>query len=280
MTLIIDAYNVLHATEALPPGVFAPDEVALARLVAASRWGGDAATIVCDGTGSGRASRTPGEVRGVRILYAGAGRDADSVIIAMIERDTSPRKLTVVSSDRAIQKAARRRRASAISSEDFLRTLAPAAPKAPAPQTSGMRAAVPLDPHGVARWMREFGYDPADIADSAGAATGVRRPIAKPEAGAEGATDKVAGPNRDSTGTRRAPSRQKHTPDRPAARAERRQPPATSHTPNDTPPASPGRTLPKGDADPVLDTLLRDWASSVDRADLDMRKWINGVEPI
>ncbi|TVQ60133.1 MAG: hypothetical protein EA379_08925 [Phycisphaerales bacterium] len=287
MPLIIDAFNALHATGAMPrglsPDLSPSDESDLARLVAASKWRTGQTTIVCDGTGGGRAGPDLRKnVEGVEIVYAGPGRDADSLIARMIEADTSPRKLVVVSSDRAIQKAARRRRAVAMSSEAFLGTLAPVAPPAPAAHTSPMRDAVPLDPHGVARWMREFGYDASTVARAAGSAKGVPRAI-------DSRGDGKAPTPRAAAVT---PAHADHAP-KPPKRATEKRPGADrntkrsaanhKHHPNDPAPApspSPTSPLPKGDADPVLDNLLRDWASHLNRDDLDMRKWINGVEPI
>ncbi|TVQ80001.1 MAG: hypothetical protein EA380_03745, partial [Phycisphaeraceae bacterium] len=51
---------------------------------------------------------------------AGAGKEADALIEHIIERSSAPARLIVVSSDRRIQRAARRRRATALSSERFL----------------------------------------------------------------------------------------------------------------------------------------------------------------
>jgi len=51
------------------------------------------------------------------------GRPADMTIIERIDASSAPKRLTVVSSDREIRRAATRRRCQSITSEDFAQTL-------------------------------------------------------------------------------------------------------------------------------------------------------------
>jgi len=84
--------------------------------------------------------------------------DADELIEQLIRRDSTPRRLTVVSSDHRLQRAAKRRKAHAIDSDKWFsavlrsridkRRLAPPATK-PAP----------LDEHQVRFWLRQFGVE-------------------------------------------------------------------------------------------------------------------------
>ncbi len=57
--------------------------------------------------------------RGLHLVFALEDEDADSRIEQMIEHDSNPRNLTVVSSDRRIRQAASRRRATPLTAEDF-----------------------------------------------------------------------------------------------------------------------------------------------------------------
>jgi len=130
MALIIDAYNVLHCTHVLPARYAMISATDLCRLLEHSRWAGRPIHVVCDGT----RKPTEDDYEGpVELIYAGdhpgAGRDADSVIEAIIESSDAPRDLTVVSNDRRLQKAGRRRRARTLTSERFLQLLI----KSPAP---------------------------------------------------------------------------------------------------------------------------------------------------
>lgn len=200
--LLIDAYNALHVQGVLPPELAGLEPPGLAQLLASTRFGAHA-TLVCDGPaplarrpvgrpldrGGERAMRVEG-AESVRILYAGAGRDADSLIERLIDSSDAPRRLTVVSSDHRLRLAARRRRARWLPSEDFLRRLVEAlrddarGPGGPGPgrSLSGLvKPDAPLREDEVRAWLQEFGFDetltprgetsptPTDAIDAAGA---------------------------------------------------------------------------------------------------------------
>lgn len=152
MALLIDGYNLLHAT--MPPSLAGLDELGLCRVLARSTFASERTTIVCDGKPKPHAPA--GAFHGVRLVYSGPDRTADDVIIDLIERDTAPRRLIVVSSDRAIQAAARRRRANAVTADEFVNMLSHSRPDAsPGP----VRPRGPLTDDQVRRWLREFGID-------------------------------------------------------------------------------------------------------------------------
>ena len=160
MPLIIDTYNVLHVTGVLPPELAVGEPDGLARLVSQSRYATDVVWLVCDGVprGANRVGR-------ILIEGAGPGRSADDHIMAFLDRTSAPRQVTVVTSDRAIQRHARSRGADWLSSEEFLASLAGdarrARPKRPAPPDP--RRSVPLGEREVTGWMRLFGIT-AEIA--------------------------------------------------------------------------------------------------------------------
>jgi predicted RNA-binding protein with PIN domain len=165
MKLLIDGNNVLCTT--MPPSLAGLVELDLCRLVAASGLAEDGATVVCDGVQRGRGDPALA-ANGVELVYSGAGRAADSVILDRIERDTAPRRLIVVSSDREIQRAAGRRRAGVWDSPRFLHELVAAlaavrqrrARIGPGKLQTGTLGEV-----DVARWAREFGLDPNQEVD-------------------------------------------------------------------------------------------------------------------
>ncbi len=76
--------------------------------------------------------------KGLIVRFAAREEDADTLIEELIREDTSPRRLTVVSSDHRIQRAAKRRRARAVDS-DVLVWRGPSCPAA-APASRGRRA--------------------------------------------------------------------------------------------------------------------------------------------
>jgi len=157
--LIIDTYNVLHVTGVLPPEMAGPDAVKLAGLIRESRWAGADVRMVCDG-GQGNlvlpAELTAGSK--IRLIFAGHGPDAADIMIEkIIAKDSAPRTLLVVSSDRRILTAARKRRSGAMTSEQFLQRLVDDA------SVGGKGADDEAIDHGTAAmWMREFGFEPSE----------------------------------------------------------------------------------------------------------------------
>ncbi|GAB4187333.1 MAG: hypothetical protein Kow00105_01960 [Phycisphaeraceae bacterium] len=170
MPLIIDCYNVLHAEK--PKPLAGLGEAALCVLLSRSRWVASGVTVVCDGSPKPESPDTEA-VDPVELIYSGASRSADEVIIELIDKNTAPRRLTVVSNDRTIQRAARRRRARVWSAEEFLQRLARVG------QTKGNRP--PEKPGGtmpeghVQRWLEIFGIED-DEADRKGKTDGTSRP--------------------------------------------------------------------------------------------------------
>jgi uncharacterized protein len=155
MSLIVDCYNILHAE--MPPPLAGLDEAGLCRAIARSAWRGQPVTVVCDGkVKPGGASDFRGSpVDEVVLLFAGKGKSADDVILDMIDADHSPRKLVIATSDREIQKAARRRKCKVLSAEQFIRTLS----SRPGEKSVEARPTAPLDESEVGRWLEEFGFD-------------------------------------------------------------------------------------------------------------------------
>ncbi len=158
MPLIIDCYNLLH--QPMPPGLAGLDEIGLCRALERSGWARQGVTIVCDGAPK---PHCPGgePVPRVRVLYAGKAQAADPLIDQLVAADSAPRRLTVISDDRAVQRAAKRRKAQAMGCQDFIHLLLQAlaaAGQIPPVETSAQTLATESDV--VKRWAREFGLDP------------------------------------------------------------------------------------------------------------------------
>lgn len=120
--LVIDTFNVLHVTGVLPPDLAGPDAVKLAGLIRRSRWAGADVRLVCDG-GAGNLVLPAGLAAQsqIRLVFAGHGPDAADIMIErIVAQDSAPRTLLVVSSDRRILTAARKRRCAVLTSEQFL----------------------------------------------------------------------------------------------------------------------------------------------------------------
>ena len=125
MTVIIDGYNLLHASgvfgkERGPRG-FEQSRLALLDMLA-DLLGVDAGKTLVVFDAARAPDGLPGRLthRGIRVWFAREYPDADSLIEELVDDDHAPSSLVVVSSDRRLQVAARRRRAKAVSCEEWL----------------------------------------------------------------------------------------------------------------------------------------------------------------
>ena len=152
MHLLVDGNNLMFAMAEVAVDA---DRVQLAKMLAVfARREGLSAAVVFDG----RAPRLGGgevdSAAEIDVRYSGT-RQADDVLAELIDVDSAPRQLLVISSDRQVQRHARRRRCKIMDSVAFARLLkAPprkSEPDEPAAKTRGL-AAGQLD-----TWLKEFG---------------------------------------------------------------------------------------------------------------------------
>ncbi len=120
MPLVIDAWNVLHQTGVLPPEMAGVGLKGLGALIKGSRWGKEAVLLVCDGMPKGPHGGLP---QGIKIAFSGPEREADDLIERRIALTSAPGQLTVVSSDRRLRTAGRKRGCKVMTSEAFLQRL-------------------------------------------------------------------------------------------------------------------------------------------------------------
>jgi len=123
MPLLIDGYNLLHATdifgEGSGPGSFQRSREALLAFLARSLNDAERphTTVVFDAAEAPAGLPASCVVDGLTVLYARDYPDADTMIEELVEDHPAPRGLLVVSSDHRIQRAARRRGAKHIDSD-------------------------------------------------------------------------------------------------------------------------------------------------------------------
>ncbi len=107
----------------------------------------------------------------IQIVFAESGQEADDVIAELIRQHNSPKQLTVVSSDHAVQRAARRRRATFVDSDEWFRdrvrqrqSCEEAEDAIADPATVKIKTLRhgPLNPEEVAVWLAEFDSDELD----------------------------------------------------------------------------------------------------------------------
>lgn len=250
--LLVDTYNVLHAPAALRSLHDEPTPGHLAILVAASRYRRDRAALICDGSphpehlgpSAERRAELRYRVEGVEIVYAGAGRDADSLIERWIARDSAPRRLKIVSNDRRLIRAAKAARARPISADGFVQTLLDDAERAGKRWVRPSFATeVPLSRPAVRFWHDLFDIDLDDLPDDPAPEAPARplepRPRRQPEA------SRKLGP--------------KPKPKQPS----------TSHNGSSTPEP----------IDPILAQALEEWRGRLSLDDLDMTQWLGEPAP-
>lgn len=155
MRLLVDACNVLHVQGILPPELAVGEPAELAGLVRRSRYGRAPVTLVCDGARPGVQAVSHGS--GVTLHWTGS-TPADEVIRDTLAASSHARRHLVVSSDRAVQAAARHFGAQVLPSDRFLQHLAADAGRVRRPSEPARN--VHLDDAATERWLREFGLDP------------------------------------------------------------------------------------------------------------------------
>ena len=169
MSIIIDGYNLLHASGILAkgqgPGGLERARNALINFLAASLAPEERSrtTVVFDAAGGSPDLPHSFEQSGITIRFATQHEDADSLIEEMILRDSAPRRLTVVSSDRRLQRAARRRRARAAGSREWYETIVRERLERNAGRTDRpVKPTAPPTSDEVQYWLHQFGGEPRE----------------------------------------------------------------------------------------------------------------------
>jgi len=124
MPYLIDGYNVYHAALKVEGEWARLVPAALCRFLAVDMGlMREKGTVVFDG------ARRRGETLNLEppetlaVVYCGRGKDADTLIKMMIADNSAPKRLVVVSSDREILRAARRRKAKCLTSLEYLEAM-------------------------------------------------------------------------------------------------------------------------------------------------------------
>lgn len=168
MSLIIDGYNLLHAAgitgggRSGQGGLRRSRQALLSFLAAAIDDHERSRTIVVfDAREAPPGLPRSFSYKGLTVRFAPRGGDADTVIEELIRQDSTPRRLTVVSSDHRLQRAARRRRAQAVDADVWygqaVGSLRHQQEPSPRPSSIPVRPAVPLLQEDVDYWLRQFG---------------------------------------------------------------------------------------------------------------------------
>ncbi len=184
MAILIDGYNLLHATgiigRGIGPGTLERSRRALLNFLLASLPESELArtSIVFDAHDA-----PPGlprqQLHGAMTVYFAVGyAEADDQLEELIRSDSAPRQLTVVSSDHRVQRAAKRRGARAVDSPVWYAEVLRQRRADAAPLVDSVEKPGELTPDEISRWLAEFGdveitqgdlelpQNPADTVDS------------------------------------------------------------------------------------------------------------------
>lgn len=286
--LLVDAFNVVRAQWVLPAHRRGLDVHGLIGLIGRSRFADRRLRVVVDGrpgpdwvrhgvydTLVGHAWTRLGRAE---VVFSGRQLEADDVIEEILARSKGL-AITVVSSDRRLIRAAGAAGADQIGNGSFLKLLNEDLDRAHAEAVPAFAAEVPLDRYSVAHWMREFGFaqpeDPTPkpvpaqtepAAQQAPTPKPAKRPKTKPDPKSFGTSLSVNLP---------APP----PPSVPATPAAAALPPTPART---APPPGPAGVFadPPESLDPLLRDAFEEWYGSLHLGDLDMRKWLDGIQPI
>jgi predicted RNA-binding protein with PIN domain len=160
MRFLIDGYNLLHRLglmrTRMGPGELAGARQRLVSLLKKA-WGRDVGLIciVFDSAGAA-GKRAPDRIdEGVDIRFARRGEAADDVIEDLIRSHSAPKQLTVISDDRRLQRAARRRACRVLSCPSYLEEVErKLRPNSPDRKTEAAGAPSPADDADF--WLRTF----------------------------------------------------------------------------------------------------------------------------
>jgi len=168
MSLLIDGYNLLHAAGILGQGRGAGTleraRLALLNFLAESLAPDELprTTVVFDAKDAPPGLPRVVGYRGLTVRFASRWPDADSLIEELIRRDDAPRRLVVVSSDHRLQRAARRRRATAVDADVwYAETIRQRRRRQEQEQARPARPPVPLLAEDVEYWLDQFGGEAA-----------------------------------------------------------------------------------------------------------------------
>ena len=164
MVFLIDGYNLMNVASVPGPAEGRADlehaRLAMLNFLAESLDPDDIPQTVVIFDAHDPPPGLPREIRhkGLLVRFAARGGDADTLIEELIGQDTSPRQLTVVSSDHRVQRAAKRRRARAVDSDVWFAEVLRARRERRQAAADGLeRPSGPLLEEDVRYWLRQFG---------------------------------------------------------------------------------------------------------------------------
>jgi predicted RNA-binding protein with PIN domain len=170
--LIIDGYNLMHAW-GLARQRYGPGDLERLRERFLHQLAGrlseedrERTTVVFDaGSEAPTDIATERTYDNMRIVFARKEADADAKIEQLVKAHSAPKQIRVVSSDRRLQTAARRRKGTFITSEEFILELERHPPPSSTSETSHeliTKSSGELTETEIAEWLELFGESDDD----------------------------------------------------------------------------------------------------------------------
>ncbi len=156
MAYIVDGNNVMGQTVGWHRDKSKARRTLLEQLAEFARLKKARLTVVFDGRPDSQLPDAAG-FRGVKVLFAERGSDADTRIKKLVEAARDRRGLTVVTSDRELAFAVRARGAAVIRSGEFRKQMEAAFQAEPKPEDGEAEKIDDLN-----AWLRYFGKTPED----------------------------------------------------------------------------------------------------------------------
>jgi predicted RNA-binding protein with PIN domain len=156
--VIFDGYNLLHSIQKTGDYPISISDIQLCHIIGRYlKFISEKGEIIFDGTGPRDKSGFENIIN-LEVFFSGLNSDADTIIEDKIKSNTAPKRLTIVSSDRMLRDAARKRKATVVKSQVFWDNLCKQlARKKTKPEPAGKR-------HGLSEgetdlWLKIFGLE-------------------------------------------------------------------------------------------------------------------------
>lgn len=158
MPFLIDGYNLLWALEGTNSDLTPSGDIQLCKVLSRYLTSiDDTGQIVFDGIGPPDKDVFE-NLSKLEVIFSGTKNDADTIIERKIEASTAPKRLTVVSSDNRIRRAARARKAVSIKSALFWSQVRKQL-RRPRGSAEPAEKRVGLSQSETEQWMDFFGLD-------------------------------------------------------------------------------------------------------------------------
>ena len=155
--LIIDGYNLLRAVQNLTEQSFNITDVQLCRIIGEYLYRiKKKGRIVFDGIGP-KDKTAFNNLKNLEVVFSGSSHEADDIIEKLVLENTAPKNLTVVSSDRRVKAAAKKRKATAVDCVDFWTEVIKIFEKKQKRQVEPPGKFIGISEAETEYWLREFG---------------------------------------------------------------------------------------------------------------------------